>query len=61
MPKTTHQHQKDSTNTDRKFRPDDEGIYAREKQEFKASEQEKRSDDDAPERKSQRTENSVEE
>lgn len=38
MPKTTHQHQEDAMNTDKKFRPDDEHLYAREKQEFQESE-----------------------
>ena len=38
MPKTTHQHQKDAMNTDKKFRPEDEHLYAREKQEFQESE-----------------------
>ena len=44
MPKTTHQHQEDAINTDKKFRPDDEHLYAREKQEFQESEQAKKSD-----------------
>ena len=38
MPKTTHQHQKDAMNTDKKFRPEDEHLYAQEKQEFQESE-----------------------
>ena len=38
MPKTTHQHQKDAMNTDKKFRPDDEHLYTQEKQEFQESE-----------------------
>ena len=38
MPKTTHQHQKDAMNTDKKFRPEDEHLYALEKQEFQESE-----------------------
>ncbi len=44
MPKTTHQHQEDAVNTDKKFRPEDEHLYAREKQEFQESEKTKRSD-----------------
>ena len=45
MPKATHFHQNhDAQNTDRKFRPDDEGIYQQEKHEFQASESEKKSD-----------------
>jgi hypothetical protein len=42
MPKSTHQHQEDATNTDKKFRPEDEHIYAHEKQEFVESEKEKK-------------------
>jgi hypothetical protein len=52
MPKTTHQHQEDSTSTDRKFRPDDESEYTRDKQEFQASEKAKKEtklEADAPE------------
>jgi hypothetical protein len=41
MPKSTHEHQKEATATDRKFKPDDEKIYARERQEFQESETEK--------------------
>lgn len=45
MPKATHFHQvHDTQNTDKKFRPDDEGIYEQEKQEFQASEQAKGSE-----------------
>lgn len=45
MPKATHFHQvHDTQNTDKKFRPDDEGIYEQEKQEFQASEQSKGSE-----------------
>lgn len=44
MPKTTHQHQEDAINTDKKFRPEDEHLYAREKQEFQESEKTKKSD-----------------
>lgn len=61
MPKSTHEHQKEAINTDRKFRPDDEGLYAREKQEFQSSEKEKKSDENAPEKQSSRNEASVEE
>ena len=43
MPKSTHEHQKEAINTDRKFRPDDEGIYEREKREFQGSEKAKTS------------------
>ncbi|MFN2601314.1 MAG: hypothetical protein ABR582_01015 [Gemmatimonadaceae bacterium] len=46
MPKSTHEHQKEATNTDRKFRPDDEHIYARDKQEFQESEKEKREEEE---------------
>jgi hypothetical protein len=61
MPKSTHEHQKEAVNTDRKFRPDDEGLYAREKQEFQASEKEKKSDENAPDKQLSRNEESVEE
>jgi hypothetical protein len=45
MPKGTHFHQNhDAQNTDRKFRPEDEGIYQQEKHEFQGSEQEKKAD-----------------
>jgi hypothetical protein len=54
MPKSTHQHQKDAINTDKKYRPNDEGIYAHDKQEFQESEQEKRSDEDSPDKKAKR-------
>ncbi len=46
MPKSTHEHQKEATNTDRKFRPDDEHLYARDKQEFQESEREKREEEE---------------
>jgi len=46
MPKTTHQHQEDTLNTDKKFRPEDEHLYAREKQEFQESEQTKKAGDE---------------
>jgi hypothetical protein len=46
MPKSTHQHQEDATNTDKKFRPEDEHLYAREKQEFQESEQHKKAGDE---------------
>ena len=61
MPKSTHEHQKEATNTDQKFSPDDKNLYAREKQEFQASEKERKSDKDAPEKQSSRNEESVEE
>lgn len=48
MPKSTHQHQEDSLSTDKKFRPEDEHIYAHDKQEFQESEMEKRKDPDKP-------------
>lgn len=48
MPKTTHQHQEDAVNTDKKFRPDDEHLYAHEKQEFQESEKTKKSDGEMP-------------
>ena len=60
MPKSTHEHQKEAVNTDQKFRPDDEGIYSRDKQDFQASEKEKKSDKDAPEKKARRDEESEE-
>jgi hypothetical protein len=44
MPKTTHQHQEDATNTDQKFRPEDEHLYNREKREFQESERTKKSE-----------------
>ncbi len=45
MPKSTHFHQNhDAQTTDKKFRPDDEGIYQQEKQEFQESEQEKKAE-----------------
>jgi len=44
MPKSTHQHQEDAANTDKKFRPDDEHLYEREKQEFQESEKEKKAE-----------------
>ena len=45
MPKGTHFHQNhDATQTDKKFRPEDEGIYQQEKQEFQNSEQDKKAD-----------------
>ena len=61
MPKSTHQHQKDAINTDKKYRPNDEGIYAQDKQEFQESEQEKRSDEDSPEKKAKRDSDRTEE
>lgn len=45
MPKGNHFHQVHDANvTDKKFRPEDEGIYAEEKQEFRSSEQSKKAD-----------------
>ena len=45
MPKGTHFHQNhDAIQTDKKFRPEDEGIYQQEKQEFQNSEQDKKAD-----------------
>lgn len=45
MPKSTHFHQKeDTTGTDKKFRPEDEHLYEREKQEFQESEKEKKTE-----------------
>lgn len=49
MPKSTHEHQKEATTSDRKFRPDDENLYAREKQEFQASEKEKKGEEQTQE------------
>jgi len=43
MPKSTHFHTtRDVVSTDKKFRPDDEGLITREKQEFQQSEQDKK-------------------
>jgi hypothetical protein len=43
MPKGTHFHQAhDAMNTDKKFRPDDEGILTKDKQEFQGSESAKK-------------------
>lgn len=45
MPKGTYFHQNhDARLTDKKFRPEDEGIYEQEKQELQGSEQEKKAD-----------------
>ena len=45
MPKSTHFHTtRDVISTDKKFRPDDEGIIAKEKQEFQESETEKKAE-----------------
>ena len=45
MPKGTHFHaNQDGRLTDKKFRPEDEGIYENEKQEFQGSEQDKKAD-----------------
>ena len=45
VPKSTHFHQvHDATVTDKKFRPEDEGIYQQEKQELQQSETEKKAD-----------------
>ncbi len=45
MPKSTHFHVvRDTVTTDKKFRPEDEGVYTEEKQEFQGSEKEKKSD-----------------
>lgn len=46
MPKSTHEHQKEAINTDRKFKPDDKHIYAQDKQEFQESETEKREEEE---------------
>jgi len=46
MPKTTHEHQKEAANAARKFRPDDEELYARDKREFQESETEKREEEE---------------
>ncbi len=45
MPKSTHDHQNEAMTTDRKFRPDDEGIIAQEKQEFQESEKTKKTNE----------------
>ena len=44
MPKSTHQHQEDAVSTDKKFRPEDERLYTREKQEFQESEKTKKAE-----------------
>jgi len=45
MPKGTHFHQNhDGTQTDKKFRPEDEHLYARDKSKFEGSENEKKAD-----------------
>ena len=45
MPKSTHFHVvRDTVTTDKKFRPEDEGVYTEEKHEFQGSEKEKKSD-----------------
>ena len=45
MPKATHFHQvHDATVTDKKFRPDDEGIYEEEKQELRNSDNDKKAE-----------------
>ena len=45
MPKATHFHQNhDAQNTDKKFSPDDEGIYQQEKHELQGSEQDKKAE-----------------
>jgi hypothetical protein len=45
MPKSTHQHQKDAVNTDHKYRPGDEHVYEQDKQDFQASEREKKTNE----------------
>lgn len=45
MPKATHFHvNRDTVNTDKKFRPEDERIYQEEKHELQESEQEKKAE-----------------
>ena len=45
MPKSTHFYQtRDAQVTDKKFRPEDEGIYQEEKQELRTSDQEKKAE-----------------
>ena len=45
MPKATHFHTThDTIATDKKFRPEDEGIYQQEKQELRSSEVEKKAE-----------------
>jgi hypothetical protein len=45
MPKGTHFHaNRDGRSTDKKFRPEDEGIYEHEKRDFQNSENEKKAD-----------------
>ncbi|HEX2722770.1 MAG TPA: hypothetical protein VHM24_07625 [Gemmatimonadaceae bacterium] len=45
MPKATHFHTThDTIMTDKKFRPEDEGVYTEDKREFQGSEQGKKSE-----------------
>lgn len=44
MPKSSHFQTQDVATTDRKNRPEDEGIIQQEKQEFQSSEKAKKSD-----------------
>jgi hypothetical protein len=46
-PQSTHFHANIATNTDKKFRPDDEGVIQEEKQHLQTSETDKR--DEPPE------------
>ena len=41
-PQSTHFHQNIATQTDKKFRPEDEGVYQEEKQDLQSSETKKR-------------------
>ena len=45
MPKATHIHTtKDAVSTDKKFRPDDDKLYTKEKQDFQGSEKDKQAE-----------------
>ncbi len=43
-PQSTHFHQNIATNTDKKFKPEDENVYQEEKQELQSSETEKKAE-----------------
>ena len=47
MPKPTHVYKNDAIVTDKKFRPEDDRIYAEEKREFQGSETDKADEADA--------------
>ena len=62
MPKGTHFHANhDGMSTDKKFRPEDEGIYQEEKHEFQGSEISKKADPTAEESSTEDQEKNKEE